>query len=54
MPGKPLVVAKMKCPRCGGGMIIVAACCAMRRKGWRTMAKCPSSKCGQRIPYEKH
>jgi len=46
-------IAKKLCPRCGNKMIILSACCAIRRKGFKKMLKCPRSGCGYKEGYRE-
>jgi len=46
-------VAEKLCPKCGGRMVILPACCAIRRKGFKKMLKCPRSKCGHKEGYRE-
>jgi len=44
-------VAEKLCPKCRSKMIILPACCAVRRRGFKKMLKCPRSGCGHKEGY---
>lgn len=51
---KGIVIADQSCPKCRRGMIILRACCSIRRSGWRWMRKCVYFKCGYKIGHQRN